>query len=26
VISPAHHHAMIDQPAQVAALISELVS
>lgn len=25
VITPAHHHAMIDRPAEVAALIAELV-
>nr|WP_314145742.1 alpha/beta hydrolase [uncultured Rhodococcus sp.] len=25
VVMPAHHHAMIDKPAEVAALISELV-
>jgi hypothetical protein len=25
VVIPAHHHAMIDKPAEVAALITELV-
>jgi pimeloyl-ACP methyl ester carboxylesterase len=26
VVRPAHHHAMIDQPGQIAALVRELAS